>query len=209
MKFIGRIVSTGSPAWFSTSTKLVTRPRSGRERERRASVMVAWARSVSPGRTGSNQRSSSMPGEARPCCGRKFSTISAHQRGDGMPAAGDHAAERPLGRPVAIDMHRLRVVSRGESDDVVLGQREACRGRTPPRRGSLRNAVRRREEGWCAHRENLSRFAGEVKPGRPRLGQRAPKPRGTATGAGRRRSSVPSGVRSRARTSSSPRRWAT
>lgn len=46
-----------------------TGPRSGLERERRASMIVARSRSESPGRTGAGQRSSSTPGEARLAAG--------------------------------------------------------------------------------------------------------------------------------------------
>src|ERR1043165_901850 len=64
-RFIAFIVRTVSPRWLSTAISVRTMPRSGFDRERRASVTVTRIRSVSPGRTGLIQRSSSMPGEAR------------------------------------------------------------------------------------------------------------------------------------------------
>src|SRR6267378_398048 len=48
--FIGFMLMTTSPSWFSVSTRLRTMPRSDREREGVASTTVTRTRSTSPGR---------------------------------------------------------------------------------------------------------------------------------------------------------------
>src|SRR5919205_855092 len=55
------IVITTSPFWFSISPRVTRVPRSGLLREGRASRTVKRAVSVSPGRTGTSQRTSSTP----------------------------------------------------------------------------------------------------------------------------------------------------
>ena len=59
------MVRTGSPRWFSAVQCRRTIPRSGFDVDGRCSCTVTVARSVSPGRTGRSQRSSSTPGEPR------------------------------------------------------------------------------------------------------------------------------------------------
>src|SRR5918999_966263 len=54
---------TSSPAWLLALERSRAMPRSGFEREGRTSRTSTRPTSVSPGRTGFSQRSSSMPGE--------------------------------------------------------------------------------------------------------------------------------------------------
>ncbi len=56
------ISCTGSAFWFRTSKRIFTRPMSGRERLSFVSSTVWRVESLSPGRTGLIQRSSSSPG---------------------------------------------------------------------------------------------------------------------------------------------------
>jgi hypothetical protein len=68
---------TASPSWLVTSASERMIPRSGLLLERRASRTVARTRSVSPGRTGFGQRTSSTPAAPRPDSGlMKCSTSS-------------------------------------------------------------------------------------------------------------------------------------
>src|SRR3972149_7205993 len=62
--FTALSVITPSSAWLKTSMNDVTAPRSGFDREGVALSTVTRTDSVSPGRTGLSQRSSSTPGEA-------------------------------------------------------------------------------------------------------------------------------------------------
>src|SRR5262249_22455414 len=98
MIFIGFRLMATSPRWFSTSTSVRTMPRSGLERDRVAPRTVTRTRSTSPGRTGSSQRNSSMPGEARLApLGRKLSASSRIIRA----AVCQPLAINPPNRPLA------------------------------------------------------------------------------------------------------------
>ena len=61
-KFIAVNAKTISSSWLRASTAECTSPRSGLERDARASATVTRMRRRSPGRTGRVQRSSSRPG---------------------------------------------------------------------------------------------------------------------------------------------------
>src|SRR6266568_3311747 len=76
--------------------------------------------SVSAGRTGAGQFSSSIPGEPRLLvCAIRLRT-SKLMKSARVPAAGDQPAVEREARPIGIDVHRLRVILLRKTDDVRL-----------------------------------------------------------------------------------------
>ena len=59
------MLRTSSSLWLIASTRARTMPRSGLERESRASRIVTRTLNLSPGRKGFGHRISSTPGEAK------------------------------------------------------------------------------------------------------------------------------------------------
>src|SRR5690606_39934082 len=64
-RFMARKEIGTPPSWLTSSTSVTTRPRSGLERDRQSTTTVARRCTRSPGRSGTRQRSSATPGEAR------------------------------------------------------------------------------------------------------------------------------------------------
>ena len=118
---------TVTPSWLTISPRIRTVPRSGRRSDGVVSSTVSRPASVSPGRTGASQRSSSIPGE--PCADAQPSMrvdVEAHPHRAGVPAARDQAAEDGLLRGLGVDVERLRVELPREVDDLVLGDGAAA-----------------------------------------------------------------------------------
>ena len=93
------MLSTSSSFWLMASILARTTPRSGLEREGRASRIVTRTFRMSPGRTGFGHLTSSTPGEARlATCERKWSTYSRIVETDSVPAGGDDPAESAVRR---------------------------------------------------------------------------------------------------------------
>ncbi len=102
-----------------------TMPRSGLERDARASCMVTRTRKRIAGAHRVWPAQFVDAGRSEAARRQVVIDQQPHRQRNGLPAAGDHLAERTLRCPLRIDMHLLWIVLAGEVDDRLLGN---CHG---------------------------------------------------------------------------------
>ena len=96
-------------------------PRSGWLSDDVTSSTISRPLSVSPGRTGASQRSSSIPDDPWPdAAAEQRVDVEPHPHRAGVPAARDQAAEDRILRRLGVEVERLRVELACEGDDLVL-----------------------------------------------------------------------------------------
>lgn len=151
------MVSTGSPRWFSAVQCRRTMPRSGFEVDGRCSTTCTVARSVSPGRTGRSQRSSSTPGEPRLHAASGLREEAEGQRHGVEPARDQPPEDRPL-RGLRVEVERLRVEGEREVEDLALGDGHAVGPELAPGHEVLEVEIVHQADGGSAPaRSTISR----------------------------------------------------
>ena len=118
-RFMASRLSTGWSSWLSSSPRVRTRPRSGLERDRRASG--PWFASA-PCRQDAAGRPADLVDTGRGQAGDPGQVVvgvQPHEDPRRVPSAGDQPAERAGGGVLRVDVHGLRIESFGEGDDLI------------------------------------------------------------------------------------------